>query len=303
MAIVVDYSHLIYRNIFANKKDIVNNPDFLSHLILTSLFSIIKKFGVHKEKPLILAFDCKRENSWRHAFYAKEGLQFDEYTGRGYKAHRTKDPSFPWEEMYTVLSDLKEMLKSGSDVQVIEHPMAEGDDIVYVSTKFYPETTIVSSDKDFRQLLSPRVKIFDPLKKAYIEEDNPKNFLIEHILTGDVSDGILGLPKPKNSRGERTKVRIGEKTAKKYVSELEFLLADADLRARYNFNKTLIDLSEIPAQIESEIIDAMKEPQFNWNQGNAMKFFMKYRLAKLFSDIKLLKATTSMEEKGIGTLF
>ena len=45
----------------------------------------------------------------------------------------------------------------------------EADDVIYVGTKHATDKTIiVSSDRDFRQLVSKRVKLYDPMKKAIL---------------------------------------------------------------------------------------------------------------------------------------
>jgi len=77
----------------------------------------------------------------------------------------------------------------------------EGDDIIaYLTKKFEKnnEITICSTDKDFIQLLNPFVKIYNPNKKEFLNEQKvfekyeiyPQNFLLYRILTGDSSDNI-----------------------------------------------------------------------------------------------------------------
>ena len=50
---------------------------------------------------------------------------------------------------------------------------------------------IVSNDKDFQQLQRyPNVHQYSPLKKTQLVCENPEKFLLEHIIKGDVSDGV-----------------------------------------------------------------------------------------------------------------
>lgn len=77
----------------------------------------------------------------------------------------------------------------------------EGDDVIsYLTKKFEKdsEITICSTDKDFIQLLNESVKIYNPNKKEFLNEQKvfekyeiyPQNFLLHRILTGDSSDNI-----------------------------------------------------------------------------------------------------------------
>lgn len=80
----------------------------------------------------------------------------------------------------------------------------EADDIIaYLSKSYFAdeEKMIISSDKDFYQLLDEKTKIYRPGKKVLykaqdvIDEYNidPKNFVIAKALSGDPSDNIPGI--------------------------------------------------------------------------------------------------------------
>jgi DNA polymerase-1 len=86
---------------------------------------------------------------------------------------------------------------------------------------------IVSSDKDFAQLVRPHVRMFDSMKDVYYDEQKvvekwgvkPNQFLDYLALRGDASDNIPGV------RG------IGEKTAQKLLAEhgtLDRIYANVD---------------------------------------------------------------------------
>tara|TARA_R110000751_G_scaffold281077_1_gene383621 strand:- start:4662 stop:5690 length:1029 start_codon:yes stop_codon:yes gene_type:complete len=83
---------------------------------------------------------------------------------------------------------------------------AEADDIIaYLSTTLpkQPEDKvfIVSSDKDFLQLITNQVIIYRPMEKKYYTEEvfiskykmHPKNFILHKTLLGDQSDKIKGI--------------------------------------------------------------------------------------------------------------
>lgn len=82
----------------------------------------------------------------------------------------------------------------------------EADDVIgyLCKTKFKDEEkVIVSSDKDFYQLLDERTKIYRPGKKTFVNSGDvikeyniaPKNFCVAKALNGDTSDNIPGVPR------------------------------------------------------------------------------------------------------------
>ena len=80
----------------------------------------------------------------------------------------------------------------------------EADDaMAYISQQIYPKSQciIMSTDKDFLQLIDNRVQVWSPTKKKFygketIKEEfnlNSTNFLMYRVLTGDSSDNIPGI--------------------------------------------------------------------------------------------------------------
>ena len=79
----------------------------------------------------------------------------------------------------------------------------EADDIIaYLANHYFKkEVTIISSDKDFLQLVNPRIKVYAPTKKkmydeALVMEDygvKPQNLVFYRCMEGDKSDNIDGV--------------------------------------------------------------------------------------------------------------
>jgi DNA polymerase-1 len=102
-------------------------------------------------------------------------------------------------------------------------PRVEADDVIaYLSKKHSngnPDSKIfiVSSDKDYIQLISKQIILYRPTEKEYYTEDtviekfgiHPKNFLIYKLLLGDNSDKLEGV------KG------LGPKKIYKYFPELQ----------------------------------------------------------------------------------
>jgi DNA polymerase-1 len=91
-------------------------------------------------------------------------------------------------------------------VKTISLGRVEADDVIaYLSSTLptNPEDRvfIVSSDKDYLQLISKKVTVYRPIEKEYYTEDTvvekfgvtPHNFLLYKLLMGDNSDGITGI--------------------------------------------------------------------------------------------------------------
>jgi DNA polymerase-1 len=125
----------------------------------------------------------------------------------------------------------------------------EGDDLLaYLYFKKVSKeclVTIVSSDKDFNQLLTTdRVKIFNPRKEEYVRQTNCESLFgytpyetVDYLsLVGDSSDDIPGFP------------GIGPVKARKFLDKWQSIAkylelnADDKMKAVYDRNKQLIDL-------------------------------------------------------------
>lgn len=123
------------------------------------------------------------------------------------------------ENMKYQLVSLIEMLEC-LPVTILALDHVEADDVIaYLSqliTQDGGESIIYSTDKDFLQLASPNVKIYNPVKKKTFSEQvvledygiHPKHFHFFRALNGDKSDNIDGV------RG------VGEATLKKYIPEI-----------------------------------------------------------------------------------
>lgn len=159
----------------------------------------------------------------------------------------------------------------------------EADDIIGYLNKFFAEDEkiIVSTDKDFYQLLSEKTKIYSPVKKKFIVKEDlvaefkihPCNFALARAIIGDVSDNLKGV------KG------VGTKNILKYfpmISEerkvtLEELLDSCDRNdvkyEKFHTNRQVIEdnlkvmqLSEVLISFSStqKIVQALQNrPSFN----------------------------------------
>jgi DNA polymerase-1 len=91
-------------------------------------------------------------------------------------------------------------------VKTVSLSRVEADDIIAYLSHTLPvkpedRAFIVSSDKDYLQLVSEQVIVYRPIEREYFTEDTvkekfnvtPNNFILYKLLMGDNSDGITGI--------------------------------------------------------------------------------------------------------------
>ncbi len=151
------------------------------HIILQSLRHLSDKFG--KYGDMVLALDSK--NNWRKDYYPE------------YKSNRKKDrdsSDVNFEEFFSEVSKFTDTLDKSFPYKVIEVHRAEADDIIGVlAQKFSLEkTVVVSSDKDFKQVLEYGVELYDPIKKEFVKmsPEELKEWKLIHVLLGDEGDNV-----------------------------------------------------------------------------------------------------------------
>lgn len=300
--LLVDYSHTMHRGIYAHKPDVVQSPTFSAHVILSMLLNVADKFGASKSNPLIIATDSKPY--WREElynliapkfgkYYIDEKLTTDEETVyKKYKGNRVKDPDFDWDAINDVNEHIIAALRAHSDFHVIQVAGAEADDIIGTLAKYAArekkQCIIISSDKDFKQLQAPPfVNQYDPIKQEFVPEIDVERFMKIHCIAGDKGDNILAI-----------RPRVAEKTAEKLLPQLDEILAGDPLaRKLYKFNEKLIDLSNIPASIQEEIINIyLNEGHSNYNQMNLIKMFQKFGLARIAENVNKFKLTEEVKQ-------
>jgi len=167
-------------------------------MVLNSLRSIRSKFK-NKYGELVI---CCDSGSWR-----KDVFPF-------YKAARAKtreESKINWPSVFEAVENIKNDLDQFFPYKVIRVKKAEGDDVIATIARNNIETTmlglrraksptlIVSTDKDFIQLHCEGVEQYDTVNKRWIQSLNPEQYLFEHIVKGDVGDGIPNIKSPDNS--------------------------------------------------------------------------------------------------------
>lgn len=177
-------------------------------------------------------------------------------------------------------------------IDMISIDKIEADDVIgFITGKIEGEVTIMSSDRDYLQLVSDRVSIYSPTKKKFYDHDmvlneygvTPQNFLTQKILLGDSGDNVPGV----KGLGSKTMLKhFPELGKEKEVSLDDILLKCKDAKPKileaiknYEFqlriNKRLMDLKQpnIPDEAIEEIESVLLQPKKNYDSQEFLNLY------------------------------
>jgi hypothetical protein len=142
---------------------------------------------------------------------------------------------------------------------------------------------ILSGDKDFIQLQKyPNVKQYSPITKKMINGINPDDYLKEHVLKGDTSDGVPNVLSPDNSFVDG--IRQKPLSKKKIAAMIDGNFPNDEIKRNFQRNKTLIDLGCVPDELRTEILVTYKDAPEN-SRSKLLNYFIKQRLKTLTESI------------------
>jgi hypothetical protein len=256
--------------------------NMVRHMVLNSIRSLKNKFS-NEYGELVIA--CDHKNCWRKDIFPY------------YKANRKKtrkESELNWNEIFECLNKIRQELNDFFPYRVLHVETAEADDIIATLVFNHgiegfntgEKILILSGDKDFIQLHNyHNVDQYDPVKKKFVTHHAPTSFLKEHILRGDVGDGIPNFLSNDNCFvvGERQK-SLTQKKIDYYLNTEPELFESEMLKRNYNRNSILIDLRNIPQQLRDII---MNEYENNANKptNQIFNYFVKHRLKTLMENI------------------
>lgn len=280
--ILIDFSQVAVSNLHQQVKgteEPIIEPDLLRHMILSSIRKIKRRFG-SQYGQVVLCVDS--QNYWRKELFPN------------YKYNRKKlrDKSkINWPLFFSILGELREEIRQYFPYKVMLVDRAEADDIIGTLAKHFhirEEILIVSGDKDFQQLqVFPNVLQYAPIQDTFLRPDDPILFLKEHIIRGDDGDGV-----PNFLSGDNV-FRIGEKQKSIFAKKVDIWLtqkpeefcADKTILRNYYRNKVMVDLSHIPADVESEILEEFDVPIMG-NVNKIYGYLVKHRMKNLLDHIQ-----------------
>jgi len=253
--IIVDYSGIAIASYFSQAKrdgDMLSE-DLIRHLILNSIRMYNTMFR-EEYGQMIIACDG---GSWRKEVFKE------------YKANRKKtrdNDTMDWESFFEVLTKIRNEIGENLPWMTIHINNIEADDIIATLVKETQEfgkhekVMIVSADKDFIQLHKySNVKQYSPMKKKLISEDNPINYIREHIFRGDSSDGVPNVLSKDDVfvvDGER-QTPLSKKKIQEWLDNYDNLdtIMPEQIYRNYQRNQKVIDLDFIPTNITNQITE------------------------------------------------
>ena len=255
--------------------------------------------SIHKPTHFAVIFDSARKN-FRNDIYSD------------YKANRTEAP----EDLAPQFEYIRKAVKA-FNLPSIELINYEADDLIATYAKPIidagAKVTVISSDKDLMQLVSDKIRLYDPMKNKVLGEKEvfekfgvkPNQVIDVQSLAGDPSDNVPGVP------------GIGVKTAAELINKYktlnvllkniekipqtkrrETLLANKD---KAILSKQLVTLKDdVPTKdtLESfimkevdrnKLFDFLQEMEFNRLLSQAISFYGESRFPNSHSDSLLKK--------------
>jgi DNA polymerase-1 len=256
-------------------------------------------------------------------FDGKGGSQSRKEIYDGYKSERGKNkikmrlnraatvemnPEEEGVSMRRQMAALGELL-SLLPVSIMIYDGIEADDVMaYIATTLRQENekvVLMSSDKDFLQLVNKDVSVYSPSKKKIynipevVEEYgiHPHNFINFRMMDGDKSDNVEGVA----GLGIKTILKIFPmlKEEKVYTTEdmVEYInTVEKKTKAHESFlnnleicerNRKLMQLAEpsFSGNLRMKIMDRYNEPTVKFDKQAFLKVGLKHRIIESFSDI------------------
>jgi DNA polymerase-1 len=256
----------------------------------------------------IVVFDGKGGSKGRQKMYG------------GYKSNRDKNKlrvNRQYEDMMNEEDERESMKRQYVWLSELLHHLpittmiydgVEADDVMaYIATNLLKEeeqAVLMSTDKDFLQLVNDTTIVWSPTKKKIYNKNvvkeefgvEPKNLLLYRVLDGDVSDNVPGV----KGCGIKTVVkRFPEITEDKKLTVEEFLQLAEDKRGKIKLydtilesreqilmNKKLMRLDEqlISGNTKMDILTRFDEPIKPLNKLNFLQACMKYKVMDKFGN-------------------
>ena len=257
------------------KRDSVDVP-LVRHMILNSLRMYRQMFR-EEYGELVICYDSR--HYWRRDF-------FPEYKASRKKTRETS--GHDWNDIFDCLNTVKEELIEFFPYKVLEVYGAEADDIIgTLCATISEEIMIISGDKDFIQLQRfPNVKQFSPITKKTVNGANPGGYLKEHVFRGDTSDGVPNVLSPDNTFTDGLRQRpLGKKKIASWMDHnFEDVAPNDEVKRNYQRNATLINLDNVPEELEMQIMKAYKEAPCG-DRSKLLNYFIQSRLKNLTNEI------------------
>jgi len=160
--LIVDLNNMAHRMLHATQGTIDIKAGMALHVTLNSLRMSWRKF---KADHIVF---CLEGRSWRHSHYSQYKAQRKVQQAVLSKKEREDNEFF-----FGAFDIFMDFIRTKTNATVLQCPTAEADDMIARWIQNHPDDShvIISSDRDFFQLLSPTVKMYDGVRGWTISTD------------------------------------------------------------------------------------------------------------------------------------
>tara|TARA_R110002167_G_scaffold12106_4_gene51906 strand:- start:41 stop:880 length:840 start_codon:yes stop_codon:yes gene_type:complete len=275
--ILLDYNGIAISNIMAQR--LGENEDMIRHMILNSIRMYKQRFKEYGD--IVIVSDAG--GNWRKEVFPE------------YKANRKKtrdSSSVDWDELFRITNMVFDEITENFPYRTMKVWGTEADDCIAqicIGTQefgAYEDIMIVSADKDFAQLQKYKnVKQYSPMTKKMIVEENPRGFLLEHILKGDTSDGVPNVLSDDKVFIEGR--RQGVMSAKKKAILSEDINAfGEDVVRNFQRNAKMIDLTKCPDNLVIDIKDHFNKSTPRVNKSKVLPYLVNKKCRRLLEVVE-----------------
>ena len=273
--ILVDTANTFFRARHVIKGDADTKLGMAMHITLNSIKKAWKDFdGKH------VVF-CLEGRSWRKDYYQPYKRNRQETRAAMTVREQEEDKLF-WE----TFDKFKDFVTTKTNCTVLQNSRLEADDLIAGFIQGHPndDHVIISTDSDFAQLISPKVKqyngvadtltthegIFDKKGKIVIDNKtkkpkavpNPAWLLFEKCIRGDTSDNVFsaypGVRKTKMQEAFEDRNQKGFAWNNLMLQRwLDHEGKEHRVLDDYERNKKLIDLTQQPDDIRNVIVETI----------------------------------------------
>ena len=285
--ILIDYSQVAISNIavqlaMSKDKNVLSVP-MVRHMILNSIRGYIHRFKSEYPGEIVICVDGP--DPWRRDI-------FEQYKAKRREGRNNDDKD--WESVFGLIHTIKEEIRDNFPYKVVQLDKVEADDIIAIICKknHGKKILIISGDKDFQQLQKyPDVFQYSPIQKKYIETDSPQEYIYEHILRGDTSDGVPNFLSPDDTFVNKIKQKpVSKKKLAGWIDSLMRGNDPQDFCNEYHYrnfqrNQRLIDFDYIPDDIQADIYKEYEKATVT-SRSKILPYMIQHDLKELIGKIE-----------------
>lgn len=282
-SLILDANNLLYRTFFAHIKEAEEVLIGMCHH--SALWTLQKYYREYPADEVVVVFDSY---SWRKAYTnnLEDCVTYKKYKGTR-RQNLTASEQQKFDKFDEHVNEFAEMLQNETALLVLRQKYLEADDLVaaYIEQNPQAKHVLISSDKDFMQLLADNVTIIDPASnkpRSLKDWDNdPEYFMFEKCFRGDTSDNVMSAyPKLRGTKikaaytDEYLRENLMNNTFTVLVNKEDGSIQEETFLTREVFeeNDLLMNLKSQPEYIKKKMAEAVSRARENRGKFNYIKF-------------------------------